>query len=496
MKKRLISALLLGAIITSSMLAACSKPAQNDTADTTSVQTDTAPDTEADETTADPDADNLPELDYEGATVRVLYRDVHNLPDYEMTAEQTGDIIDDAIYERNLEVSERLNIKFEFTGMGDAAASAFPKSVASSVIAGENEFDFFVWGQSNSLKNALSDILCDVTDGLYFDFDRDWWNSDYMNEMRIGNDRLYFLAGDLVVTVISRMSTVFVNKDYYEELNGDIGDLYDTVLDGSFTYEKFGEMVEAAYFDTNGDGVNDINDRYGVMTTAVSNTDHFAYTAGFRLTKRDSDGYPSFDIMNERNTAIFDEIKQLYYNNPGLFITPETEIIDGTAENRFASGQMMFLPLWFAAAEKLRDMTSDYGVIPYPKYDEAEDEYRSLIQNTASVISVPCTVGDLDMVSAVLEALSAESHRRVLPAYYEVGLKTKYSRDDISSQMIDLIYSVASTDFAYAYSASLASAGTIARTVIGKNADFSSTYASLESAAVKGLEEMIDIYIS
>ena len=491
--KKLTSALLLASMLLS-MLVSCGSSgdtsaettAQNSGETTAVQQSENAEDSEI--------SDSLPDLDFKGETIKVLYRNVHNLPDYEMTAEQTGDIIDDAVYKRNLEVAERLNVKFDFVGMGDAAAAVFPTSVLATVTAGEDEFDFFVWGQTQSLKNILNEVLMDMSDAIYFDFDKPWWNVPYMDEMRIGNDNLFFLSGDLVLTVISRMSTVFVNKTRYEELHGDMNKLYSTVLDGNFTHEKFRQLTENAYSDVNGNGTADLEDRYGVMATTVSETDHFAYTAGLTITKRDKDGYPEFCLMSERNSDILDTIKSLYYNNPGFFIEPTNDIIDGTAEKRFASGQMIFLPLWFAATERLRDMEGDYGLVPFPKMDDAQDNYRSLVQNTASVISVPITVGNKDMVSAVLEALSSVTHRDVLPAYYEVGLKTKYSRDNASSQMVDLIYSVASTDFGYAYSSSLSSIGTIARTVVGTNKDFASTYASKEATAIAALDKLNALY--
>jgi len=497
MMKKLTSALLLASMLLS-MLVSCGSSGDTSTettaqnaGDTTAVQQSESTDSETDYADI---KDSLPDLDFKGATVKVLYRNVHNLPDYEITAEQTGDVIDDAVYNRNLEVAERLNVVFDFVGMGDAAAASFPTSVSATVTAGEDEYAFFVWGQSNSLKNVLNEILYDVSDAKYFDFEKPWWNVDYMNEMNVGKDRLYCLSNDLLITVISRMSTVFVNKDRYEELHGDIGGLYDTVFDGNFTHEEFRRLTESAYRDINGDGTADLGDHYGVMATLVSETDHFAYTADLRISKRGANGYPEFCLMTERNADILETVNELYYNNKGFFIMPNNDIIDGTAEKRFSEGQMIFLPLWFAATERLREMESDYGLVPYPKYDETQENYRSLVQNTASVLTVPRTVSDIDMVSAVIEALSAESYRRVLPAYYEVGLKTKYSRDDVSSQMVDLIYGVASTDFAYAYSSSLGSIGTIARSVVGKKMDFASTYASNEAAALAGLEKLISLY--
>jgi len=494
--KKITSVLLLSAILISS-LASCSSSdsGASDTAATDNSTKDASAVQQSENASIDNESsDTLPALDFGGETIKVLYRDVSNLLDYEMIAEQSGDIIDDAVYKRNLDTAERLNISFEFVGMGTAAASAFPDSVLATITAGEDDFEFFVWGQSKSLSNIYKSVLCNMSDALYFDFEKPWWNVKYMDEMRIGSDNMFFLSGDLTITAISRMSTVFVNKARYEELHGDMNKLYDKVFDGAFTHDEFRKLTENAYSDVNGSGTADINDRYGVMATTASETDHFSFAAGLTITKRNSNGYPEFSIMTERNADILEKVKSLYYNNKGFFIVPSTDITDGTAEKRFSEGQMMFLPLWFDAAERLRDMETDYGIVPYPKMDESQDEYRSLVQNTASVISVPITAADPDMISAVLEALSSATHRDVLPAYYEVGLKTKYSRDDASSKMVDLIYGAATTDFGYAYAGSLNNIGVIARTVVGKNQDFASTYASIEKPALAALDELNSLY--
>jgi len=39
----------------------------------------------------------------------------------------------------------------------------------------------------------------------------------------------------------------------------------------------------------------------------------------------------------------------------------------------------------------------------------------------------------------MLEVLSNKSSKTIIPAYYDVALKTKYARDDESSEMLDLI---------------------------------------------------------
>ena len=466
---RILSLLLAACMLCAAFLTACGEEQSDDlpAAAATAAETAAAVTSPA-ETDRASRPDGLPELDYDGATVNILYRKVPNLPDYEMTAELTGDVVDDAVYYRNLKVSERLNLNLSFSGQGTAAANEVPAAATNAVMSGEDLFQIWVWQQARILRLVTSGYYTDMSDNRYIDLDQPWWNTSYMEQINIGSDRTYFYAGDVILSIISCLSMNMVNKSLYASLYGDINDLYNEVLDGNFTFERFSALVEGAYSDLNGDGTADDTDRYGITVTPVSDTELLAFAAGMTLSRRGSGGLPELDVMTERNTKVLNTVNDLYYANAGTLVVKETEIIDETMENRFASEQMLFLPKWFASTDLLRDMETDYGIVPFPKLDDTQDDYRALVHNIASTVAVPITCGDPDMIGALLEALAAESYRTVIPAYYEVSLKTKYARDDVTSQMIDLIYGAAFTDFAYAYSVLLGSVGTISRTVVGQ----------------------------
>ena len=94
-----------------------------------------------------------------------------------------------------------------------------------------------------------------------------------------------------------------------------------------------------------------------------------------------------------------------------------------------------------AESEEFRGMQSAYGILPIPKFDEDQQEYYSLAHDLFTVYGVVSSVNsiDLDDVGAVMEAMAIESYRVVTPAYYEVALKGKYSKDPQSWEMLDMI---------------------------------------------------------
>lgn len=116
----------------------------------------------------------------------------------------------------------------------------------------------------------------------------------------------------------------------------------------------------------------------------------------------------------------------------------------------FRENKGLFLTTMFFLVESLRDMESDFGIVPFPKYDEAQVEYITRVSFFDTSI-IPVTVPDKDCSSIILEALSCESHNVVIPAYYDICLKSKYARDPDSARMIDIILANRVVDFGDTY---------------------------------------------
>lgn len=88
--------------------------------------------------------DNLPaDLDFGGEKINVYYWDTEFLRN-ELTADgSTADIVDVAVYQRNLSVEERLNIDMNYIA-GDVAAEYFMPAVRDIIMSGSTELDVIV----------------------------------------------------------------------------------------------------------------------------------------------------------------------------------------------------------------------------------------------------------------------------------------------------------------------------------------------------------------
>jgi len=161
-------------------------------------------------------------------------------------------------------------------------------------------------------------------------------------------------------------------------------------------------------------------------------------------------------LNEERAVNIYEKVNNLVNYNEGTFSLPYGQY--DKKYTMFKQNQGLIIPAQMHALyNELRDMEADFGVLPYPKYDESQDVYYSAAKDNYTVLCVPITAPDLEMVGAVVEALSAESKRSVTPAFYETALQDKYSRDPQSTKMMDLIMEGRNYDLSILY----ASASTI-----------------------------------
>ena len=157
----------------------------------------------------------------------------------------------------------------------------------------------------------------------------------------------------------------------------------------------------------------------------------------------------------------------------------------------FMENRALFRVAAPATIEGWRNMESDYGVLPMPKYDEAQREYYCA--NSVNGVfgqGVPVTNDKLEMTGAFLEALAYESQKTVVPVYYETSLKIKLLRDEESIEMLDLMSRSRVFDLVYIYN--WGNTGEIySNLMIKKSRDFASEYAKKENSIIAAMEKSL-----
>ncbi|HHW25187.1 MAG TPA: hypothetical protein GXX22_07015 [Clostridiales bacterium] len=487
--KRFFAAFLAAATAVS--IAACSARTGSDgTDDTKQATIDTSE--AADETEVTPD---LPSnLNFNGEQINIWYFTKNSDAAerfVDIEGDLNGDVVDEALYNRNLRVEEKLNVDLVFTDPG-VYSSDVGNHLRSMVMTGDTTYDIYNIIQWNSAILVTEGMYRNLIDLPYVDVEKPWWSEYYIKEVNIGKNNRYFLCGDISIDMIRCIGCMYFNKVIYNDYYGDPDELYRLVLDGKWTLDKLHNYTKEVYADLNTNDRVDQDDQFGLLLNNYNNIDILFYAAGLRVTARDEDDIPYLVLNNERTASAIEAIYNLCYDNQGTWI-------GDPANNNLAfnNGYSLFLMGFLYTSEQLRNMQQDYGIIPAPKFDEAQKDYAAVVHDIAILVCLPQSVPNekLEPIGAVLELMGYESYKTVTPAYYEIAMKTKYTRDALSSQIIDLLHDSYMTDIAYVFGDSFYRFGYIGREMIAnKQNNFASYYSKREKAALKNMEKLIEAY--
>lgn len=490
--KRIIAALLICAMAASAAVS-CAEKADDAAEETSSVTV------YEEETAEETEPDPLEGINYDGADFRILTST--NNPGgvgnsnylIEGPEEENGDIVEDTVYARNRAVEELLGVKLKFTEV-DITYNEVPTYISKFIATAADEYEVIIQDLFPCAALVIEGCFTNVSEGEHFDFTKNYWNYRAMDDISIGKGATYLMVGDFFIDVLRGSHAIFFNKNLMTNLNMEPSDLYNTVVEKEWTYDKFLEMSGIAYADLNGNGKADKEDQFGfVATQKWGPSIPWVVSSGLSfIEKNDEDGIV-ITINNERSVAYLDKLIEVFWNDAAFTDAGSDD------EPMFINGQALFLGYQrLGSLEKFRSMDFDVSLVPYPMFDETSGSYITSIHDTTEVGMIPITSNNVEMTSAVLEALCRETNRSVIPAYYETALKVKYTRDDEAAQMIDIIHDNVDNMFVLAYDDYLNAI--LMKNVFyygglekGKN-NFASSYAKAEKSALRKLEKMLASY--
>ena len=438
-------AIVLAMLMLVATLVACAEP--GDSADTTTAATadTTAPsgdngtpaDTTAEVTTLYVEDDIPEELNFNNTTVSILYWSDVEQPEFEVL-EQTGDIVNDAIYMRNLNTETRIGVDLNFVGTPGNFNNQknFVSTVLNSISSG-GEHDIFSGYSMVGATLAVNGYVQDMNSLDHLDFTKPWWPASLVDQATI-NNKLYFASGDISTNMLHMMYAVFFNKQLIVDHN--LENPYELVNDGKWTYTKMFELGSNVYADKNGDGTRDKEDAYGLCTASI-HYDAFFTGAGLNTVEKDNNDQllisPSFN--SEKTIALLEGICTYMWDGQDGY--------HGSTGEVFAKGNTIFtLDRSYMGLLRKDEITFEYGIVPVPKYDEAQENYITCLGFPYSMYSISIASRNSEAAAATLECLASEAYREVTPMLFETSMKLKYSSDNEASLMYDIIREGVSID--------------------------------------------------
>ena len=400
--------------------------------------------------------------------------------------EETGDTINDIIYQRNREVEDYFGFKFNFyPGNNFKTNSEATPTIRTQIQAGDDTYEVYMNVQHAGMPLIYEDLFVEWNENMpYANLDNPWWYQNVRRDLNFG-DKIYVMVGDYNFHALKASGAIAFNKTIMDELELEYP--YQLVKDGEWTIDKFIEYVKAGQKDLNGDGIiKPEDDRLGFSGWKWEMIPAMFVGMGGAPVSKDEDNLPTLNVNNERTFNVIDKLIELYDDGNGAWDGGNTY---GVANTMFKESRLLFQDTTLTALPGLRNLDDDFGALPYPKLDEDQEDYYSRIVNFSSLTYIPVTNQKLELTSAVLEYMAYISHQNLIPAFYDEILNIKTARDFETEEMINIIREGARfMDENY-----LGSVGIINIVASGTNT-LSSNYASQGDAWETKLEDIIEFW--
>ena len=352
--------------------------------------------------------------------------------------------------------------------------------------------NYYVWFAYDVELLSAIDYLLPWEEMPYVKLEREWWNPMATEVFNL-EGKTYAAAGNYSLSVISRASGFTFNKEIYEKLNTN-ENVYDLARDGKWTIDAMYGIAKNAYMDLNGNTAMDENDQYGISGSWKETFWRFLIGSGVRFIDKDESGKPVFDLP--KNGAAVDKMLKIFdlFTDEGVYYNPQTSDISRVldSEDIFASGRLLFKTVNFFDLETLRSYDMDIGILPCPKYDEAQENYYApSFGAEISVLLKTLPEERRENVGILLEALAFDTNSNLLPEYKEVLLKTKYARDNESEEMIDIILSSVSFEFGINAWQNQVGAPIVTNIYTAGDANITSTLAAMENTVNDNISKLV-----
>lgn len=502
--KQLLALLLTALMIFPTALASCSEtPAedgQSESNATPVVSSDTVESQTEEETTILPELlDELPtdNKDYDGMDYVVLS---HEHPASNIawivadiyTEEETGERINDAVYARNLAMTERFGV----TVKQDLVDNNTVVNVAQQRInSSDGSFTVLQTTYQNQAALVVNGYLINMANMDYLNFDKLWWDTTAAASTSIAG-RIYYAAGASQLNNYKATWAVLFNKKLAADAN--VPDLYEIVKSGDWTLDALMNYAEQISQDVNGDGKME----WGKDVFGLGLQDEVVLPltlgTGANIVKFNADNSYDFNLGSETFVSAMEQAWTLLGGNYPWMINAND--YDGMTNqwiefrNLFMADQIGFYMGHLGTVTLVGgEMDSDFGILPFPKVLEGQEEYYSTLQyNNAHTLSVPKSTEDTKRTGLLTEAYQMLSYGTVREAYYDYTLTLRSSRDIQSGEMLDLIFSQRNLDVALVFNSSTAMQTTLQAAGTAASFNFSSIVASKGKAFRTNIHKVIE----
>jgi len=363
--------------------------------------------------------------------------------------EITGNEVLDEVYNRNRLIESTYNCVIV---QNDAAGNA--EAIKTIVLGGSEEDCSLI---STSAKIAVQlipdDLLYDLNDPALVNLNlkQEWYDQNIQSDLS-NNGKLYMVNGDMLFVDDNSIWLTLFNKNLAEKYITDV-DLYEAVKNGTWTLDLMAKYSALATVELKADDKMDEFDQWGLLTEPGDEAGHLV-GCGRRIAEFLPDGSIQMNATTPDFLNVFTKCMKIYdpaYTLLSSDFKGYSDVWEEAYNPMFKEGRALFMITSMYRCIMFREMEADFGVLPLPKYDDAQEEYYSWMTWHTGVVCVPYTCSDGERTSAIMEAMFEESSFALRSAYRDKAIKYQSTRDDASIEMLDIIFDKTVYDIGFIY---------------------------------------------
>ncbi len=369
----------------------------------------------------------------------------------------TGEAISDALYSRQITMEDYYDIEV----VSELEPDLYNKLI-TAVGTNADEYDIVIMPARKMMESAVaSGYLTDLNQRDELKLEASYWDQRIQTEYNI-QGRLYTIEGDFSIIDELRTNVIIYNKDLYEQygFNSEYGTPYSLVAEGSWTLKMLLEMSEGLSQDIQGDGLG-TDDTWSIISE-VNAPYTFYLGSGRKTIVNDNEGLSlTYKTDYDGIYNIIEQCMEVCENPEILFANRGTPISSDEdywtiASDMFMNGQALFRTTTLSAVTRLRDMRSDYGILPIAKVNAKQDGYYCLVSaDNHCPIGIPVTAAShYDRTAELTEAFCYfsryEASATLYDAFFETMTYARLCRTEDDINMLNVVFNSKTFDLDFA----------------------------------------------
>ncbi len=427
---------------------------------------------------------------YDGADFIVLVSnktgDVLNMFEY---ADENPTLIDTAIQRKNAAVAQDYDVAFS-TVLDAGTNNTGAQKMTQAYTSGAVDYHLAYIDSYNIVSLATQGALYNLNDIEGIDLNNSWWDQRANTDLSI-NGQMYFTTGDIDVWDDMQQFIMMFNRSLFTEKiqKYTVDEFYTLCEEGNWTYDEFYELAKGISNDLNGDDKMDDNDIYGMITWDDTIYSVFSST-GSKVVDNSNNTLTLGMIGDERSINCMTAYTEWTEDNAYNYSR------DGGGSKAikiFQEDRALFFMGRLQSLDHYRDMESDFGVVPVPKYTADDEYYVTVSPYHMSLICTLSLTDEIGMRGEVIESCAYWGAQECTPAYREKTLEGTNIRDEGSLMTLKLCATNRIYDIGF-----YISPGDIQKQLIVLyriwSTDFASTYEQYKAAAEQAIADVAGAY--